>query len=301
MDYQYDRSKDDRGKEYFSGSNVKVYFGSVWMEPMANIQFSLSEQVVPIYGFHSYTFDRISRGQRLVQGAFTLNFTENGYLQTVLDRIALEMRKGMNPDTEAANGSTETSFASPSGDANYSESNTIQRILAADTTPTYDSYISSLKKSFWGDNDGSRLVKANEAKETDVYFYSQENGQTDENPLKEHGFNILIDYNPDANLSDFEACLKNLRLEGEDGSFYQTYRTIVGVHIVGITETVANDGQVLQQHYQFIARDLDGDITAPSLLTNYRNDTKSLTFNLPKVYEKPARGTENVTGQLEMT
>ena len=295
--YDYDNNKNTRGTEYFSGSNVKVYFGSVRIEPIAAIQFTLQEQIVPIYGFHSYTFDRISRGQRIVQGSFTLNFTENGYLQTVLDRIALEMRSGMAQIDSSGNGA-QASFASPNEDSATAEANTIERILSAGETGTYEDYLASLKNSFWGNTDTSRISRASEAKESDVYFYAQENGQTDENPLREHGFNVLIDYSPDANLSDFEACLKNLRAAGDTKSLFQSYRTLIGVHITGVSESIDTSGQVLQQHYQFIARDLDGDITAPSLETNYRYDTQTISFTLPPKKSAAPRGIEGVNGVL---
>ena len=293
-DYSFDTTKQDRGKEYFSGANARVYFGSVWMESIAGIQFSMNEQVAPIYGFHSYTFDRISRGQRIVQGSFTLNFTENGYLQTVLDRIALELRRGFDAAIDEQSSVVRTSFATPDGSA-YAEENTIEKILAADNENSYEDYLSSLRKSFWGESDGTRLSRQGEQKESDVYFYARESGALDQNPLKEHGFNILIDYSPDANLSDFEACIRNLKAPGT-GSFHQTYRTIMGVHIVGITESLANDGQVLQQHYQFIARDLDGDITEPSLMTNYLNDSYDISFVLPSNEQEK----EYASGQKEM-
>src|SRR5699024_1882125 len=79
-------------REYFSGANVKVYFGDVWLDQLVNISFSMQEQVAPIYGFNSYTFDRISRGSRMVQGQFTINFTENGYMQSILKRAGDSMQ-----------------------------------------------------------------------------------------------------------------------------------------------------------------------------------------------------------------
>ena len=62
------RSTSD--KVYFSGANVRVYFGDVWVEEMASIQFSVQENVAPIYGFNSYMFDKVARGTRLVSGTF---------------------------------------------------------------------------------------------------------------------------------------------------------------------------------------------------------------------------------------
>ena len=77
---RFSDNKSTPRREYFSGANVKVYFGDVWVDQIQAISFTLQEQVAPIYGFSSYTFDRISRGSRMVQGQFTIHFTERNTL-----------------------------------------------------------------------------------------------------------------------------------------------------------------------------------------------------------------------------
>ena len=269
INYNFDRSKETAKKEYFSGANVRVYFGDVWIDQMASISFELQEQVTPVYGFHSHTFDRVSRGSRIVQGSFSLNFTENGYLQTILDSLA---------SREGSQGRVKNQPSLPINHTNSEQ--TIQNILQSNGLGAYKEYISSLKESFWGNDTPEYLGASSVNKERDVHFYpsqwDEEARMFSENPLKENGFNILIDYSPDANYTDFEQCLKNIKT---NGSLLQTYRTIVGVHITGVSEQIGNNGQVLQQHYQFIARDLDGDITEDSLSSTFLKDFKSLEKN----------------------
>lgn len=270
VNYTFDRSKETPKKEYFSGSNAKVYFGDVWLDQMASISFELQEQVAPVYGFHSYTFDRISRGSRIVQGSFSLNFTENGYLQTILDSLASkEKSQGViNPRAEANKMKHTTS------------EQTIQTLLQAEGSDSYQDYIDSLKASFWGQSTPTLIGGYTPDKDKEAHFYAKRydetTGQVTENHLKEHGFNILIDYSPDANYTDFEQCLKNIQT---NGSLLQTYRTIIGVHITGVSEQLSNNGQVLQQHYQFIARDLDGDITQDSLSSSFLYDFDTIGGN----------------------
>lgn len=289
FNYNFDKTKESTKKEYFSGSNVHVYFGSVWVDQIASIEFQLQEQVAPIYGFHSYTFDRISRGNRIVQGSFTLTFTENGYLQTILDRVASEVGRYKQK-------SSISSKDAKSKMESYSTDKTIEAILATGGTSSYENYINSLKESFWGGNNGNTIVKETQVKDTDTYFYSKKNGSTEENPLKEHGFNILIDYSPDANYADFERCLKKMNI---NTSLMQTYRTIVGVHITGVSQPIMNNGQVLTQTYQFVARDLDGDITQASLANNFRYDFSEMNqFNGST---NANHGNGKTTGNLEMT
>jgi len=256
---------DNIKKEYFSGSNVRVYFGGIYIEQLANIQYSLSEQVAPIYGFHSYTFDRVARGQRIVGGVFTLNFTENGYLQTILDRLASDV-EGYREDSDTSAEVVTSEMAT------YNTEKTIERLLLVKDRK-YEDYITDLKRSFWGAPTENGMIHQDLGKENDTYFYSKQGTKT--NALREHGFNILIDYSPDANYSDFDRCMKNIH----DGtSFYQTYRSIIGVHITGEQQAIGNDGSVIQTTYSFTARDLDGDITEASLSNNFRYDFEDIVI-----------------------
>ena len=74
-------------EEYFSGADVSIYFGDVFVDDITSLSFVLTEMVQPIYGYASYVFDDVARGSRLVQGAFSIAFRESGYLYTILDHI----------------------------------------------------------------------------------------------------------------------------------------------------------------------------------------------------------------------
>lgn len=267
--FNFDKSKETPKKEYFSGANVKVYFGDVWVDQIHSIHFSMQEQVTPIYGFNSYKFDKIARGTRLVSGMFSLNFTESGYLQTILERVSSSIDEGKGLSLNDSQGdvlSVDTK--------KQSSQQTIQNLLSMEGGDTYESYIDSLKDSFWGTNQISKntVVSGSISKEHDSFYFPNAEGVDTENPLKEHGFNILIDYSPDANKRDFEDCIRNA---DKDGSLYQTYRSIIGVHITGESQEMSANGQVLTQNYSFIARDLDGDVQELSMKHNFRNNSRT--------------------------
>ena len=76
-------------EEYFSGADIHLYFGDIWNEEVISLSFALIEQVKPIYGYASYTFDFISRGARLVQGQFSMAFKSVGYLFDLMDHIGM--------------------------------------------------------------------------------------------------------------------------------------------------------------------------------------------------------------------
>ena len=249
--YNYSPEKASPRREYFSGANARVYFGNVWVDELSEISFSLQEQVAPIYGFHSYTFDRISRGTRMVQGTFTINFTENGYLQTILDEVERDMQVN-----------TSRLSVPPINDyiRSNSERETIQDLLEISHRPTYIQQTEVLKHSFWGNTSASSTYSIVPRKLNDSYYYSQKG--RGKSTMRHNGFNILIDYSPDANQKDFQDCLNDI---AAGRSSFQTYRNIIGVHIGSESQSLTNNGQVIAQTYQFIAQDLDGDITKPSL------------------------------------
>lgn len=73
-------------REYFSGSQVSVYIGDVWVDEVVMLDYTVSENRAPIYGYASRRFDAVTNGNILVQGSFAINFKESGYLYVILQR-----------------------------------------------------------------------------------------------------------------------------------------------------------------------------------------------------------------------
>lgn len=74
-------------EEYFSGSDVNVYIGDIWVEDLTGLSFMLQEQINPVFGYQSYTWDAVSRGNRIVQGSFRIAFRESSYLHRILEHV----------------------------------------------------------------------------------------------------------------------------------------------------------------------------------------------------------------------
>lgn len=75
-------------EEFFSGADVVIYFGDTFIADLTGLEYTLIENLRPIYGYASYTWDAVKRGTRIVQGSFRIAFREAGYLFRVLDHIA---------------------------------------------------------------------------------------------------------------------------------------------------------------------------------------------------------------------
>ncbi|MEK1829059.1 hypothetical protein AAAC51_07870 [Priestia megaterium] len=78
---------------YYSGTDIRIYFGDMWLDEIVEIQWSVQEQVAPIFGYSSFTWDKVARGNRIVQGSFSINFKEVGYLQTILNSLSSNLKE----------------------------------------------------------------------------------------------------------------------------------------------------------------------------------------------------------------
>lgn len=59
-------------EEYYSGTDTKIYFDDEEQNEIGYIQYELQEQLKPIYGYNSRTFDDIVIGNRIVTGTFSV-------------------------------------------------------------------------------------------------------------------------------------------------------------------------------------------------------------------------------------
>jgi len=72
--------------EYFSGAQVSLYIGDIWVDEVTTLDYSIMQNRTPIYGYASTLWDDVTEGHVLVQGTFTVNFKEAGYLWLILKR-----------------------------------------------------------------------------------------------------------------------------------------------------------------------------------------------------------------------
>lgn len=82
--------------DYYTGSQASIYIGDIWVDEITSIDYQLIQDRKPIYGYASTLYDDLSEGQVLVQGQFTINFKEAGYLWLVLNRYRTINKGGSN-------------------------------------------------------------------------------------------------------------------------------------------------------------------------------------------------------------
>lgn len=211
--------------EYFSGGDARIYFGDVWVDEITNLQFSLQEQVSPIFGYASYTWDKVARGTRYIQGSFTINFKESYYLHSVLNSL----RSKQESAGQATNEKSVPKATSWTNDL------TVEQLLEG----KFEAVADEFEKALWGEGDRKAYARQRSTKSS--YFTSE----STDSRLNDEGFNILLAYGPMNEAGGMDT--------------NQTVRSLMGVHLTGCGQIISGDGQPIQEQYSFIARDLDGD------------------------------------------
>jgi len=210
--------------EYFSGGDIKIYFKDVFLDECTSLQFSLTEQLMPVYGYNSHTFDDVLRGSRIIQGSFRINFKDRGYLSGLLDHILTGDQEMLKEDVRKN-----------------------EKIMAEDVDKLY----------MYAEEGWSREFDFMSQKFEDA-IWKQETPQTQPRtnntffPDSKDGFDITITYGPyqDVNYTNVERNYQSFVNKG-------TVKAVYGVQLQSVSQLLDLSGQPVQEEYTFIAKDLD--------------------------------------------
>jgi len=84
MAYQ---TEDRYRLQYFTGVQASIWIGETWVTECFGISFQATQNLIPLFGYASSTFDAVAKGRVLVQGSFEINFVDEGYLYYVLHKM----------------------------------------------------------------------------------------------------------------------------------------------------------------------------------------------------------------------
>jgi hypothetical protein len=242
--------------EYFSGSQAAIYIGDVWVDEITSFSYELRQSKTPLFGYASQLRDALAKGQVIVQGQFSINFKEQGYLWAVLRRwfsygAGLPTGRDMLGSSQAnslVQGKLNTSGVGgapirgsngtlvsragierlSSGDATRSERYEFYNSMAGYSTfsgnakdKTFEDIVEAFEDQLWSTQDNDTLL--------------QQMRRCDDNAFD--GFDIYCTFgnysNPKAN---------------------HTTCKIVGAAITGHSKVVVIDGNPIQEIYPFIAK-----------------------------------------------
>lgn len=77
-------------KKYYSDTSAELYFNGHWLEDINAVQWQVQRQTYPLFGYNSFIYDDVALGNRIIYGAFTINFTEPDKLRNVIAQNKVE-------------------------------------------------------------------------------------------------------------------------------------------------------------------------------------------------------------------
>lgn len=218
--------------EYFSNADVKLYFGDIWVDEVVSIGFQLQEDVLPIYGYNSYTFDAVARGKRIIQGSFGINFTTVGYLHQIVANA--------NAIFYALEQGEQKGIIKPE----YYQNMKLADILSKLGKESFEQIADEFEQAIWGS-----------AEDTAEYLNYADKPYFRQDDL---GFDIRIQYGA---VSESNGYVQDKFYQKEKkGKPNTTVDVINGVQLSGMVKNIstADQGAPIQEMYSFMARDLNG-------------------------------------------
>lgn len=213
-------------RDFFSGSDVYIFFNNKLIDQIVGLQVSIQENIVPIYGYASYTYDAVARGSRIVTGSFRVNYIESMYLYTMMELINNEK------------------FTPEEFKASASKTLTSEQISHAIKNGQFSKVrdmINQNEKRIWGEEGTTKINNFRKP-----YFASNVS-----NDIRKNGFDIVISFGD-----------KNFIPEtfNNRDDYPSTIETINGVQLTGVSKVIQPSGEAIYEEYTFIARDMNNTI-----------------------------------------
>jgi hypothetical protein len=272
---------DEFDSTYWSGLDANLYANSsgvnVFLDELVSLQFTLSEQVTPYYGYSNYVPQKMYRGQRIVAGSFTINFKYTHYIYGMLKKLR-EPGNGTSIKTKAtpskgnsavdhAKVAMEMQRVGPLGIADFGTavfealSATIPRSSAATEVSKVQTnslkFISASAKELYWTNEGDRIAKA----ESNSFYSDQVPSNKEKFSGPANGLTINVIYGSEEPSVVFkpnskgEMSYANSFSDATDISRVYTKGVLSGVEITGVAHAIDDSGRPIMEIYNFIARD----------------------------------------------
>jgi hypothetical protein len=239
---------NDFNEAYYSGLDVSVYLGGIYVEEISQFQYQEMEQVRPIYSYASYTPTIITHGTRMTQGSFTLNFKDANYLKVLLEIINTKAnatfldaafahayqsipRANVESTLIQAQSPKETTIAQATF-ASLSTDQTLVDIINMKKQATGESYtdlMTNLSTRYW-----------NKVSKTQASLTNADNTTKYAPKGLSEGFDITIKYG-----------------QPDDPEGFGSIRLIRDCHISGFSSLIDDSGRNIAETYTFLASSVD--------------------------------------------
>jgi hypothetical protein len=250
-----DESSEDMyiPEKYFSGNDVRVYIGDKEIISITSLSLQLRQQLKPIYGYKSYTYDAMAIGNRIIIGTFMIPFISKNYLKTLIRKDLREYDYKLNKQKKdySINGNNIPQLINTSPNNIDNGSNGGGKLEEA--------AMQYLEKRFGYKKEIKQTTENIKKKSNSPAFFNSELEITEKdiNDLKRNGFNIYIGYGKDTakdiaenfynNTFSFETDINSILNKG--------ISKIQSVYLRGLSQNVTIDNLVYES-YEFIAKDI---------------------------------------------
>jgi hypothetical protein len=260
--------------DYYSGAGqAALYIGDVFVDEVTSFSYSVQQSKMPIYGYASQLFDRVSHGTVLVQGQFSINFKESGYLWLVLHRYK-RFQNTVDQTIEKYN-QVPDQFTAVDVGGRVTKLPPSKRILGGRNVPFARFQDKNKEYDFISRAGIERLVSGEASRDERFSFYQNLAGYaTISNPrAKDKVFEDIVEVFEDQVWQEDVSDLDDFTRRADDNFFddfdmfcvfgdyskpgaNHTVKRIRNVHIMGQAQSIDNNGEPLQEIYTFCARNI---------------------------------------------
>lgn len=257
--------------DYFSGAQVAIYIGDIWIDEVTSLSFSLQEPRVPLYGYADNLFKDVCRGQVIVSGSFSVNFKEAGYLWLVLQRYQKFHNDSKSP---YAAGVTDRETGRKVGEFlksfNIEETYVQEAVNAMDKSVQNKALLALAndranllsQKVLTGYASSARgLAGGTEMSGAEASFEAFENVLWDGGSMVNGQYNAAVGKDhrrvtgQPTNSRGFDIYITYGDYTGDD-RLHHTVQKLDTVYLTGVGKQIVIDGTPIQEEYSFIAKDL---------------------------------------------
>lgn len=283
--------------DYYSGTDCKVFYGDVWVDDIVSIQFGVSQNKTPIFGYAAQNFNAVAKGRVMVEGTLTIAFKETGYLN-LIQRITETQKANAYKVIQRKVATTEK--LSDYRLAKFDPSLTyigeqapprsqINATVSANGSPQLIRQSQTIEEILLGKKAGSSLLKSFVRrdgvnlgeKDRDFEDFAEllEDsiwGDSNGRPFGERGLLKRadeFDYNSAGGINvargqgknaEYENVLNIMLTFGDINDFRAEHTLVVlnDIHFTGTSMIVAPDGTPIAESYSFFGRDINRSISA---------------------------------------
>ena len=266
-------------QDYFCGSQTRIYFGSIFVDDIATIQYNTSHSKTPLYGYGDHKFRTVAKGQFLVRGSFTIAFKESGYLYSIIRLMRADQQKKLGQNNINKYMDYIGQGYTPEQMLDMTSTNKATKNVFGFAKPDddFEDVAEVLEDTIWG-KKGEPTSPINRIPRADELDYNRYTGSSIDSDIDIEGFDILMTF------GDYRS--------GND-SVEHTMISINNVHITGESMIVSPSAEPIGLTCEFFARGINEKVSsawpiADTTAANNSNDDGDKSTKAPLDSSKKA-------------